>query len=469
MALRQAERLAQAVQADDVVAIACGNQANVAMIRHRYEQALTLAERAVALHQQYPPGHGLAVALGTLGQIAIRLGQLSRAAEALNAALAVRTPLLYHETTGAIFDSLAQIHLIRGDYDACADALAQARDAFGVYDAHTPRWYDWSLRLIDARLTSRRGDFARAVTLADAIAGSPGVPPADQVHAYLIAADALVQAGQHAEAQQRLDRTAGHVDPRTTPGAWGEYLRVRGVVASATGRATEGYHDLSQSATVCDLLGERYQSALSQLALGRVAARAGARSLAVRTLDQAGAIFRELGRGARRARRRGGARVARSARHGRVRRRTRRCRRRRRTAHRRRGGAARAARARDLRGAARDRRGRRGGGAGARRTRRAPRGGARRLRPGVCAIAGARGGPQPAAGRLPRGGRAARTRRAGRRVWPRSPCRARPATWSSGGCAWWAPWRARDSSCATCASVPRGRPTSGRSNGRWSR
>jgi len=295
MALRQAERLAQAVQADDVVAIACGNQANVAMIRHRYEQALTLAERAVALHQQYPPGHGLAVALGTLGQIAIRLGQLSRAAEALNAALAVRTPLLYHETTGAIFDSLAQIHLIRGDYEACADALAQARDAFGVYDAHTPRWYDWSLRLIEARLTSRRGDFPRAVALADAIAASPGVPPADEVHGYLISADALVQTGQHAEAQQRLDRTAAHVDARTTPGAWGEYLRVRGVVASATGRATEGYHDLSQSATVCDLLGERYQSALSQLALGRVAARAGARSLAVRTLDQAGATFRELG------------------------------------------------------------------------------------------------------------------------------------------------------------------------------
>ncbi len=295
MALRQAERLAQTVQADDVVAIACGNQANVAMIRHRYEQALTLAERAVALHQQYPPGHGLAVSLGTLGQIAIRLGQLARAAEALNQALAVRTPLLYHETTGAIFDSLAQMHLIRGDYDACAEALAQARDAFGEYDAHTPRWYDWSLRLIDARLTARRGDFARAVTLADAIIASPGVPPADELHAHLIAADALVQAERFGEAQQRLELTAAHVDPRTTPGAWGEFLRVRGIVAATTGRATEGYHDLSQSATVCDLLGERYQSALSQLALGRVAARAGARSLAVRTLDQAAFIFHELG------------------------------------------------------------------------------------------------------------------------------------------------------------------------------
>jgi hydrogenase-4 transcriptional activator len=295
MALRQAERLAQAVGADDVVAIACGNQANVAMIRHRYDHALTLAERAVALHQQYPPGHGLAVSLGTLGQIAIRQGQLTRAADALNAALAVRTPLLYHETTGAIFDSLAQIHLIRGDYAACAEALAQARDAFGDYDAHTPRWYDWSLRLIDARVTLRRGDAAGALARADAIIASPGLPPADQLHAELVAAEALVEAARFDEAQSRLERTTGLVDPRTTPGAWGEYLRVRGVVASASGRATEGYHDLSQSVTVFDLLGERYQSALSQLALGVAAARTGARSLAERALGHAESAFADLG------------------------------------------------------------------------------------------------------------------------------------------------------------------------------
>ena len=342
MAMRQAERLAQAVQADDVVAIACGNQANVAMIRHRYEQALTLAERAVALHQQYPPGHGLAVALGTLGQIAIRLGQLSRAAEALNAALAVRTPLLYHETTGAIFDSLAQIHLIRGDYDACADALAQARDAFGVYDAHTPRWYDWSLRLIDARLTSRRGDFARAVTLADAIAASPGVPPADQVHAYLIAADALVQAGR---ARRGPAASRPHRRPR---GSAHDARRLGRVPPRARRRGLrDGPRHRGLSRPVAERDGVR--PARRTLSVGAQPAgarpRRGARRRAIACRADAGSGRRDLpraGRGPRHARRRGGARVARPARHGRVRRRTRRCRRRGRAAHRRRGGAARA-------------------------------------------------------------------------------------------------------------------------------
>ena len=294
-ALRQAERVAAAVGADDVVAIACGNQANVAMIRHRYDQALALAERSVALHEQYPPGHGLAVALATLGQVCIRLGALSRAADVLHRALEVRRPLLFHETTGAIFDSLAQIHLVRGDYEACEESLGKARDAYGAYDAHTPRWYDWSLRLIEAKLAERRGQFARAVELADAIAASPGVPPADEVHARLIASDALVAAGRLDEAGERIEQMATKVDPRTTPGAWGEFLRARGTVAASRGRGNDGYHDLAQSANVFDLLGERYQTALSQLALGRLAARSGARSIAVRTLDQAGATFRELG------------------------------------------------------------------------------------------------------------------------------------------------------------------------------
>ena len=83
-ALRQAERLASVVQADDVLATVCGNQASVMMLQHRYEQALALAERSVSLHEEHGSGHGLAVALGTLGQICVRLGDLARAEEALH-------------------------------------------------------------------------------------------------------------------------------------------------------------------------------------------------------------------------------------------------------------------------------------------------------------------------------------------------------------------------------------------------
>jgi DNA-binding NtrC family response regulator len=60
------------------------------------------------------------------------------------------------------------------------------------------------------------------------------------------------------------------------------------------GRPTEAYHDLGQSVSVFELLGERYQVALGNLELGKLAASAGARSRAVRHLSEAAAIFETL-------------------------------------------------------------------------------------------------------------------------------------------------------------------------------
>ena len=61
------------------------------------------------------------------------------------------------------------------------------------------------------------------------------------------------------------------------------------------GAAADAYHDFAQSATLLDLLGERYQAALSHLALGRLVAGAGARSVAERHLGKAAAVFTQLG------------------------------------------------------------------------------------------------------------------------------------------------------------------------------
>ena len=385
-------------------------------------------------------------------------------------ALAVRTPLLYHETTGAIFDCLAQIHLIRGDYDACADALAQARDAFGVYDAHTPRWYDWSLRLIEARLAARRGDFARAVALADAIADSPGVPPADQVHAHLIAADALVQAGQHAEVAatpRPHGRRTWTRARRRAPGAsfcasaaWSPRPPVAPPRAITTWRKAR--RSATCSASAISRRSASWRSAASPRAPARARwpcarsirpARPSATSGAardVRDVEAARALLDQPGTGefvgapadaddavVRRivdaaalpdllARETAAALLEISA------------------------ADAAVVLVRDGRDE--------------------PRVVAHAgCDVAFAAIAGARGGPEPAPGRLPGPGRAAGTRRDRPRGWPRSRCRTHRATWSSGGCAWWARSRGRDSSCATRANAPCGRPTSARSNGRWSR
>src|SRR5262245_1887543 len=294
-ALRQAERMASILQADDVLATVYGNQANVALIRHRYEQALALADRAVNLHEGLGQGPGLSVALATLGQICVRVGNLDRADTVLHRALDVRSAMQFHETTGAVYDTLAQMSLMRGDYENAAEYLRQAAEAYGAYGRNTSRWYEWSLRVISARLATRRGKPDEALAIADEIAKSTNAPPAEAIEAELIAAEALLSADRIDEAEHRLTQVESRLDPRTTPGAWGEFLRLRGDLRARQTRTTEAYHDIAQSSSVFDLVGERYQAAVSQMALARLAAKAGARSTADRHYQQAAQVFQALG------------------------------------------------------------------------------------------------------------------------------------------------------------------------------
>jgi len=294
-ALRQGERLAMAIQADDVLAGIVHNQANVALMRHQHEQALALAERSVSLHETLASGHGLAVALATLGQIFVQLGDLERAEEILTRTLEVRSPVQFHETTGAVFDTLAQIHLMRGSYERAGEYLRHASEAYGAYGTQTMRWYEWSLKVLGAKLAIRSGKFDEALAMADELARTSGVPLAEAIQADLAACEALVAANRIGEAELRIQSCEGRLDPRTAPANWGEFLRIRGAVHERSGRLTDAYHDFSQSVNVFELLGERYQAALSQLALGRLAATTGARASAERHLDQAAAVFRALG------------------------------------------------------------------------------------------------------------------------------------------------------------------------------
>ncbi len=294
-ALRQGERLAMAIQANDVLAGIVHNQANVALMRHHHDQALALAERSVALHQTLGSGHGLAVALATLGQIFVQLGDLERAEQILTRTLEVRSSVQFHETTGAVFDTLAQIHLMRGSYERAGEYLRQASEAYGAYGTQTMRWYEWSLKVLGVKLAIRRGEYNEAVEMAEQLVQTAGVPPAEALQAELAACEALVAADRIADAEQRLGLCEGRLDPRTAPATWGEFLRIRGAVHEHSNRPADAHHDFAQSVSVFDLLGERYHAALSNLALGRLATRAANRNAAKRYLDLAAGIFETLG------------------------------------------------------------------------------------------------------------------------------------------------------------------------------
>src|SRR5207344_2308271 len=138
------------------------------------------------------------------------------AEEALHRALDVRSPIQFHETTGAVFDTLAQVHMIRGDYETASDFLGRASEAYGAYGRQTSQWYEWSVRVLGARLALRRADLDEAVARVDEILHA-GAPPFDALQATLIAAEALTSAGRLPEAEQRLATAAEALDPKVAP------------------------------------------------------------------------------------------------------------------------------------------------------------------------------------------------------------------------------------------------------------
>jgi DNA-binding NtrC family response regulator/tetratricopeptide (TPR) repeat protein len=294
-ALRQGERLAVAIRADDALALIVHNQANVALMQHRLDEARELAERSVQIHQTLGSGQGLAIALATLGQIFVQLGDLVQAETMLTRALEVRSQAKVHETTGAVYDTLAQIHLMRGSYDRADEYVRMATDAYGSYGSQTMRWYEWSLKVLAVRLSLRRGRFDEALRMADDLVAANGVPPTESIQADLAACEALIASGRIDEAEVRLDACEGRLDRRHIPANWGEFLRIRAMLHERRGRHSAAYHDYAQSANVFDLLSERYHAAISQLGLGRLAARNGARVIAQRYLDLADAVFTTLG------------------------------------------------------------------------------------------------------------------------------------------------------------------------------
>ncbi len=292
-ALRQAENLAASVHAEDVLGIICNNQANVALIQHRHDLALTLSEQAAALQEQNGRGRGFAISLATLGQILVHLGKLDRAEKTLHRALEARGQTQFNEITGAVYDSLAQIALMRGDYESAGDYLRQAGDAYGSYGGQTGLWYVWSIRVLEAKLAVRRGATNEALRLANEIAEM--APPSESIQAGLIACEALLAGGRAPEGERRLIDIGSRIDARVIPGAWGEYLRLRGSIHAASGHWSEAYHDMAQSASVFEVIGEGYQSALSHLALGKLAGRAGARSQSDHQFRLAATMFESLG------------------------------------------------------------------------------------------------------------------------------------------------------------------------------
>ena len=82
------------------------------------------------------------------------------------------------ETTGAVFDTLAQIHLIRGNARGSQPLPAALARSLRRVRSQTSRWYQWSVRVLEARSRSGVAMPRSALEIADEIAGPRTCRPA---------------------------------------------------------------------------------------------------------------------------------------------------------------------------------------------------------------------------------------------------------------------------------------------------
>jgi hypothetical protein len=200
-------------------------------------------------------------------------------------------PIQFHEITGAVFDTLAQIALMRGGYESAGDYLRRPATRTAA-TARKPA------SGTNGRFASSKPSWPRARRHEEAFAWRTNrrrrAPPAEAIQADLIACEALL--GAERQRKPRHARAVGgRIDARAMPGAWGEFLRIRGALHGSPAGLSEAYHDIAQSASVFELVGEGYQSALSHLALGQLASRAGARRRPNTSSRRAASMFESLG------------------------------------------------------------------------------------------------------------------------------------------------------------------------------
>ena len=102
--------------------------------------------------------HGLGVARVARTDLRAR-GNLKRA-KTRSTRAGCQVPFIScRETTGGVFDTLAQIHLIRGQHDEASRCLQKARKPTG--DGREPL-VSMVVRALEARVALRRGDAASA-------------------------------------------------------------------------------------------------------------------------------------------------------------------------------------------------------------------------------------------------------------------------------------------------------------------
>jgi transcriptional regulator with PAS, ATPase and Fis domain/Tfp pilus assembly protein PilF len=272
------------------------NMAGACWFLKRPQDGIGYLEKAISYYERTEHKANATDGYNNLGINLMLTGDWKRAQEALERALALASEIDAHgPRVPMVLDSLGELCMLRGDLE---EARVYLERAVALAREHGNKWYVWQPLRTLGRCYLLMNDAPRALQLGEE-ALALGDRTGDRQAIYesrLLIAEAHLQHGDLEEASAELktvtDETA---ESSADLAVAGDTQRLLGLLAMAQADTARAAHHFGRSASIFEMLGDRYRGALAHYLLGR--AYAGAQperaeehfSLAVQQFQELGA------------------------------------------------------------------------------------------------------------------------------------------------------------------------------------
>lgn len=271
------------------------NMAGACWFLKRPHEGIRYLEKAIAYYERTDHKSSAADGYNNLGINLILIGQWGRAREALERALSLASEIDERgDKVPMILDSLGELLMLRGELNEARDYL---RRAVSLATENGNKWYaGQALRTLGRCYLAMEDDAKALAKGKEALALAENIGDRQAIcESRLILAEAHLRNRDEAQCSEELQRVNEQTtDSATDLGFTGEAHRLAGMLAMSQSDPAAAVQHFGSSASIFEMLGDRYRAARAHAELGRAYAVTQP-TRATEHLTRAVNTFRELG------------------------------------------------------------------------------------------------------------------------------------------------------------------------------
>ncbi len=271
------------------------NMAGACWFLKRPQEGIRYLEKAISYYERTDHKANAADGYNNLGINLILIGQWSRAQEALQRALSLASEADERsQKVPMILDSLGELLMLRGELDEAKEYLLRA---VTLANESGNKWYSCQAQRTLARCYLAMEDHVKALTQAqEAMALAEVIGDRQAIcESRLILAEAHLRNNEIDKCSEHLEKlTEETTESANDLGFTGESHRIFGMLALLQSDFSSAAQHFGSSASIFDMLGDRYRAARAHCELGRAYAPSQP-GRAIEHLTRALNAFRELG------------------------------------------------------------------------------------------------------------------------------------------------------------------------------